>query len=100
MSLMRPSARSSSRSFPLAKQRTPSALAYSASTGIASRTCSTASPSMTVPSRVSSVHDPWPGMMVKLAPPSCAIPASIEASVRNDGFMKRSPTVLLRSEPL
>ncbi len=45
---------------------------------------------MTTPSRVSSFQLPAPGWITKLEPPSCAMPACIEASVRSDGLKKSS----------
>ena len=65
-----------------------------ASTGIASRTCSAAAPSMTTPSRVSSCQVPCPGEITNELPPSRAIAAWKEASVRSDGLKKRSASIL------
>src|SRR5665213_404044 len=91
------SLRSAARSLPSANERMPSASQYEASTGRPSRMCSAAAPSMTAPDRVSNCQVPAPGVITKHEPPSRAMPAWNEDSVRSDGFMNSSPRILPRS---
>src|SRR6516165_12178531 len=88
------SAMSRARSCRLANARTPIASPYDAITGIASRTCSAASPSITTPCRDSR---PWidiSGEITNAPPPSRIIAAWNDDSVRSDGLRNKSDSTL------
>src|SRR5690606_18172005 len=88
------SARSSARLSRFANARMPIASPYDAMTGTASRTCSAATPSITMPLRASS---PWidiSGEITNEPPPSRTIAAWNDASVRSDGLRNRSDSTL------
>src|SRR6185369_6269477 len=52
--------------------------------------CSVLLPSITAPSRCSSVHEVPPGSRITGLPPSSKIPTCIEARVRSEGLKKTS----------
>src|SRR5215471_7009865 len=88
------SAMSFARSRRPANARRPIASPYEAITGIASRTCSAASPSITTPWRDSR---PWidiSGEITNAPPPSRIIAAWNDVSVRNEGLKNSSDRTL------
>src|SRR5215471_13457649 len=88
------SAMSFARSRRPANARRPIASPYEAITGIASRTCSAASPSITTPWRDSR---PWidiSGEITNAPPPSRIIAAWNDVSVRSDGLKNSSDRTL------
>src|SRR5690606_22578468 len=88
------SPRSSSSDSRFAHARMPLPSPYDAITGTASRTCSAATPSITMPLRDSR---PWidiSGEITNEPPPSRTIAAWNDASVRSDGLRNRSDSTL------
>src|ERR1043165_3037457 len=93
ISLNEVSARSAARSMPPAKARMPRASQYWDSTGTPSRTCSAGAPFITAPRRISSCQVPWPAEITNEVPPSRAMAACMEASVRREGLKKSRPRI-------
>src|SRR5690606_11238096 len=88
------SARSLASDSRFANARMPIASPYDAITGTASRTCSAAAPSITMPCRDSSPWIDMSGETTKAPPPSRTIAAWNDVSVRSDGFRNRSDSTL------
>src|SRR5690606_31102855 len=88
------SARSSSSDRRFANARMPIASPYDAITGTASRTCSAATPSITMPRGGSSPWIDGSGEITNAPPPSRTSAAWNDASVRSDGLKNNSDSTL------